>query len=408
MSSVSRLKKSKYWYARYRLPNGKRATRSTKLTDKRKARELAQQWEEAALGELSATHIQRVMSDIYKKATGTAVPSFTVREYLNKWTAAKVPQVTPSSGDKYRSCIAEFIRLLGNRADQPLRLITEADLVAFRDASAKLARNKTTNGKLTMLAAAFRDAWMDGYLPDDIAKRLKRLKLRGQESLEKLPFTQEQVDKIIKNAEGEWKGITTLGAYTGQRLGDLVNLRWGDAGQTMLVFTSRKTRRKMRVPLHPLAAKWLAANRGEHGADRYIFPKSQATFVKNRCKVAALSKQFRVLLSGLGYSEKRVYAVMGKGRNVVREFSPLSFHSFRHFLTSQLHRAGVAPAVVRDIIGHDSEMVNRIYTDIDDDTKVLGIRKFEVTSPQPPAPPSPGGVVEPFPVAATMKEASNA
>gem|GEM_PF-4726511 len=163
MSSVSRLKKSKYWYARYRLPNGKRATRSTKLTDKRKARELAQQWEDAALGELTATHIQRVMSDIYKKTTGTAVPSFTVRDYLNKWTAAKVPQVTPSSGDKYRSCIAEFLRLLGDRADQPLRHVSEADLLAFRDASAKLARNKTTNGKLTMLAAAFRDAWMDGY-----------------------------------------------------------------------------------------------------------------------------------------------------------------------------------------------------------------------------------------------------
>ncbi len=405
MSSITR--RGNIWHACYRKPSGERVTKSTKLTDKKKALALAEKWEATAKGEYTATHIQRVMSDIFKDATGAAVPSFTVREYLTNWSDVKIPQVSASSGDKYRYCVANFLRFLGERADQPMRQIIETDLVAFRNACAKLTRAKTTNGKLVMLASAFRDAWMDGYLPDDIGKRLKKIKLRGQEPLEKLPFTQEQVNNIIANADGEWKGITTLGAYTGQRLGDIVNLRWGDAGEAMVAFTSRKTKRKMRVPIHGIVEAWLLANRGKNTADKYMFPLSQATFEKNRKKVSALSKQFGALLAKLDIAKKREYRVQGKGRDTVRSFNQLTFHSFRHFLTSQLHRASVAPAVVRDIIGHDSEIVNRVYTDIDDETKLLGIRKFVTAQSQPPTPPQPGGVIEQFPVSATLQEASN-
>lgn len=83
-----------------------------------------------------------------------------------------------------------------------------------------------------------------------------------------------------------------------------------------------------------------------------------------------------------------------------------SNHSFRHFLTSQLHRSAVAPAIVRDIIGHESEAVHRIYTDIDDETKLLGIRKFVVLPPSSP-PPAQGGVIEDFPEPSPLKEAVN-
>jgi hypothetical protein len=61
---------------------------------------------------------------------------------------------------------------------------------------------------------------------------------------------------------------------------------------------------------------------------------------------------------------------------------------------------------VRAIIGHESEVVNRIYTDIDDETMLLGIRKF-VVAQQPPAPPPMDGVVEQFPLPFILKEASN-
>ena len=45
-----------------------------------------------------------------------------------------------------------------------------------------------------------------------------------------------------------------------------------------------------------------------------------------------------------------------------RNFSQLSFHSIRHTVVTQLRAAGVvAPDVVRSIVGHASETVERGY-----------------------------------------------
>jgi integrase len=224
--------------------------------------------------------------------------------------------------------------------------------------------------------------------------------------MKRLPFTQEQVDTIIQAADGEWKGITTLGAYTGQRLGDIVSWRWSDVQGSILAFISRKTGRRMRVPLHPIAEAWLTANRGQNANDKPIFPVAHAKFEKHRGNAARLSDEFYILLASLNYAERRTHHTRGKGRSAKRAFSPLSFHSFRHFLTSQLHRAGVAPAIVKDIIGHESEAVHRIYTDIDDETKQMGILKFTVPSSRPQPPPQ-GGTVEQFPASEPLKEAVN-
>ena len=52
----------------------------------------------------------------------------------------------------------------------------------------------------------------------------------------------------------------------------------------------------------------------------------------------------------------------------------LSFHCLRHNTTSWLKKAGVPESVVRDIIGHESELVSRQYTHVDDATKRNAIR----------------------------------
>jgi integrase len=397
--------RGKVWHARFRDAQGKRVSCSTKQTDIKKAREVLAKWEAAAKRELTATQVQRVMADIYREATGDTAQSFTAREYLHQWCENKAARGALRAADKYRQIVREFLEFLGRRADQPLRQLTEKDLSSFVLAAGKQVRARTANNKLTLLATALRDAWADNLLPDDICKRLKRIKLTEQEPMKRLPFTQDQVSAIIQAAEGEWKGIATLGAYTGQRLGDIVSWRWRNVGESVLAFTSRKTGRRMRVPLHPLADAWFTANRGQNSDDSPIFPISNAKLEKHRGNTSRLSDQFQGLLASLNYAEKRTHHTRGNGRNAKRAFSPLSFHSFRHFLTSQLHRAGVAPAIVKDIIGHESEAVHRIYTDIDDETKLLGIQKFVV--PASPPPPPQRGVIEAFPDPAALKEVVN-
>ena len=398
-------KRGTIWHARFRNAKDKRVSRSTKQTDKKKAQEILVKWEATARGELNATQVQRAMANIYHEATGSTAATFTIREYLNEWCENKAARGALRAAEKYRQIVREFLSFLGSRADQPLRQLAETDLSSFVLAAGKRVRARTANNKLTLLAAALRDAWSENLLPDDICKRLKKIKLTEQEPMKRLPFTQEQVNTIINAAEGEWKGIATLGAYTGQRLGDIVSLRWSNVGESVLAFTSRKTGRRMRVPFHPIAAEWLTAHRGKNSDDKPLFPIANAKFEKHNGNGARLSDEFYSLLTSLHYTQKRTHHSRGKGRNSKRAFSPLSFHSFRHFLTSQLHRFAVAPAIVRDIIGHESEAVHRIYTDIDDETKLLGIQKFVVIPPQTP-PPS-GGVIELFPAHTTLKETVN-
>ena len=59
--------------------------------------------------------------------------------------------------------------------------------------------------------------------------------------------------------------------------------------------------------------------------------------------------------------------------------SELSFHSLRHNTTSWLKNAGVPESLVRDIIGHESELVSRNYTHVDDASKREAICKLRAS-----------------------------
>ena len=56
-------------------------------------------------------------------------------------------------------------------------------------------------------------------------------------------------------------------------------------------------------------------------------------------------------------------------RSAKRSTGELSFHCLRHTATSLLKNAGISPAIVQDIIGHDSAAVSAHYTHIEADAK---------------------------------------
>jgi integrase len=52
----------------------------------------------------------------------------------------------------------------------------------------------------------------------------------------------------------------------------------------------------------------------------------------------------------------------GPGRRAV---SGVSFHCLRHTANTLVKKAGVPEAVLRDIVGHDTVEISRLYTQID-------------------------------------------
>ena len=111
--------------------------------------------------------------------------------------------------------------------------------------------------------------------------------------------------------------------------------------------------------------------------DAPIFPQAAAHKHEADGESRLLSAQFHALLVKAKLAKPRPKDKnSGKGHSVRRTVSELTFHSLRHNTTSWLKRAGVPESVVRDIIGHESELVSREYTHLDDDTKRKAIRNL--------------------------------
>lgn len=370
MASIWKHPKSKFWFACIRLPDGRRTKRSTKETDRKKAQGLAEKWEQVSRRVISATQARKVISDIYKVSTGEELSHFTPRTHCEKWLSAKKPEIDSSTAEKYTATVTEFLSFLAEKSDKDLLQLTTEDIQRFRDSMAQKSSPKTANNKLVIISQAITSAWKDGNLPEDIAGRVRKLKLQGRQQ-KRLPFTFDQVRKIYAKSSGEWLGIILLGAYTGQRLGDLATLQWKnfDERSMTLNIVSQKQNRTTRVPLTGPLATWVKSSRKNKAGNDHVFPESTATIAKNKGKVSALSKQFLNILASAGIAEKREWKSQGKGRTARRVISPLSFHSFRHTLTTELKELGGSAAVVQDIIGHDSTAVSEQYTHVNDDVK---------------------------------------
>ena len=146
----------------------------------------------------------------------------------------------------------------------------------------------------------------------------------------------------------------------------------------LLTFRSQKTGRDMVIPI----AGPLLAYLKEHlstDPDAPVFPKAAKEKREADGESRGLSSQFHALLVTAELAKPRpTDKNSGRGHSVKRTVSALSFHSLRHNTTSWLKKAGVPESVVRDIIGHESELVSRQYTYVDDETKRKAIQNLPV------------------------------
>ena len=146
---------------------------------------------------------------------------------------------------------------------------------------------------------------------------------------------------------------------------------------------TRKTSRTVMLLIAKPLAECLERLPSSDDPSAPLFPNAFAA--KERSEDGGtLSNQFYQLLVAAGLAVKRPHVSKKKGRSGKRQVGGLSFHCLRHTATSLLKNAGVSDVVARDIIGHESEAVSRVYTHIDFQTKLDAIDKLaDVTKPTP-------------------------
>jgi integrase len=368
LASIHRHPNSKFWYCCINIPGHGQLQRTTKQTDRRKAYEFAQKLETATRGNaLTEIQARKILAEIYAiRNPGEKLPGSSAREFFKSWISNKIRETAPATGIRYTRAVDSFVHSLGDRASIDISAITPRDIIRFRDSLAARLSTTTANHALKVVRMALKDAQADSLVSTNVAVGVRPAKSAG-ESGRRRPFTLPEIKRLLHAAHGEWPGIILFGLYTGQRIGDIARLTWQnlDLARGELGLVSRKTGRRVVVPLAaPLQA--FLVERPDTGDDpkQPLFPKAFAAK-----RISALSNQFYDIMADTGLVEPRKHKSNGKGRSSRRVFNELSFHALRHTATSLMKNAGVSPAVVQDIIGHDSPAVSAHYTRIEESTK---------------------------------------
>jgi integrase len=377
MPSIHRQSGRPFWFCAFTLfdsetNRSKRVLRSTKTRDKKQALEICRSWHKAALlarkGRLSADAarevIARGVSDVFTAANVESLPSVSVKLWCETWLQAKSIEAEQSTHARYARIIERFMDCIGAKSNRDLSTLQAVDITRFRDREAIALSRGTANLSLKVLRVCFGEAVRQGLLPVNPGVRVAILKTRDKSA--RRAFTLLEIKRILTACgdDTEWRGLVLFGLYLGQRLGDLAKLTWRTVNSEVgeIAFTTRKTGRRIVLPLVQPLSDYLASLPANDNPNTFIFPRAASA---NR--TGTLSNQFRDILVAAGLVEPRGHAATGKGRSQARETSEISFHSLRHSAVTMLKASGVSDVLAREIIGHESAAISRQYTHLTTD-----------------------------------------
>jgi len=392
MPSIHRQPGRPFWFCAFSIFNpethtGKRVFRSTKTRDKRQALEICRAWHKAALtarkGKLSVDAarevIARGVSDVFTAANVEALPSASIKSWCETWLQSKAIEAEESTHDRYKRIVERFIEFLGEaKSNRDLSTLQANDITRFRNREAKELARGTANLSLKVLRVCFGEAVRQGLLAMNPGVRVPILKTDDKSA--RRAFTFPEIKRILKACGDnvEWRGLILFGLYLGQRLGDLAKLTWRAVNleNGEIAFTTRKTGRRIVLPLVQPLSDYLASLPASDNPNAFIFPRAASAK-----RTGSLSNQFREFLSDAGLVEPRGHEGTGKGRSQAREPSEISFHSLRHSAVTMLKASGLSDFIAREIVGHESAAVSRQYTHLStDDLRAAMQRLPDVTN----------------------------
>ncbi len=311
MPSIHRQRGRPFWFCAYSIFNpethtSKRVFRSTKTRDKKQALEICRAWHKAELlarkGKLSVDAarevIARGVSDIFTAANVESLPSASVKSWCETWLQAKSIEAEESTHARYKRVVDRFTGSLGEaKSKRDLSTLQASDIARFRDREAKERARATANLSLKVLRVCLGEAVRQGLLTINPAVRVKLLK--SSKESKRRAFTLSEIKRILRACgdDAEWRGLVLFGLYLGQRLGDLAKLTWRavnfETGE--IAFTTRKTGRRIVLPLVQPLGDYLASLPASDNPDAFIFPRAASA-----TRTGTLSNQFREILVDAG------------------------------------------------------------------------------------------------------------
>jgi integrase len=390
MASVHKLPGKPNWFAFYSDRNGARRCKTTGTAHKREALKVAYHLQaiedKARTGNLTPDRARKVIESAVAEimvGMGAPMPRKTVREHFAGWKDSYEHSISEGTFTRYSAIVDDFVKFLGAKANRPLPALASDDVERYRQRLAGKVSGGSVNVALKVLRVSLEPAVKQGAFDRNPARLVDNM-ATSEDRQTRRPFTLEELRKILAVASMDWKTAILSGLYTGLRLGDVSALTWAnlDLQKAELTCATQKTGRTQILPIAPPLLRHLESLPAGDDPAAPLCP----TLHDKASSSGALSNEFFELMASAGLVKARKdHSKKKKGRRSTRQLSKISFHSLRHTATSLLKNAGVSDSVVMDIIGHDSALISRNYTHIDESTKRTALDKMpDVFATEPP------------------------
>jgi integrase len=380
MASIwKRSSEGKFWIACYTDVQGRQRKASTKIAalekNRAKALRVADELETAHKKRLTASQIVTLCGNLVKDLTGETMASATVRGFVGDFLSRKGGEVADKTMEAYDHIGRVFLEWLGPAADEELFRVEQKQLIAFRDHLRGLVGVATVNTRMKYLKVIFREARARRIIFENPFEGMATLKKEGGANVRR-GFSLDEIRVVIRETAGtEWQSLVRFGLYTGQRLGDLAGLRWGqvDLVNEEIRITTGKTGRVVIVPICEPLKDHILSLEAVDDPNGFVHPKA------GDLKVNRLSREFGEILGRCGFRSVVNHHEKLKDRDAKkRKVNELTFHSLRHSAVSMMKNAGISPAVVQDLVGHESAEMSAHYTLIDKPSKRKAVDSLPV------------------------------
>ncbi len=350
------------WYIGYSI-RGRRLQKSLKTPIKREAQKSLNEFLELERarrqGSLTEEYFLRVTS------RGTERPQ--ARGYMEGWLDEIKKTGTTKTHETYRATINDFLLYLDEKREGnlDLREVTAETVHAYLVHAKGVGRSaRTVNNRLKILRIPFKRAMDAGHLDRNPAVMTKPFKLKNEGV--RNAFTLAEIEAVLEKATPPWRWFIICGLYCGQRLGDIVNLRWNqiDTEKRVIRFLQGKTGNRTEVPIVQSLLDAIAELSTPTKSDDFVWPDYAELY--RETGATRLSKQFHAILVDCALAEPW-QDLGGEGKHS-RKLNRLSFHSLRHSFVSLLKSAGASEAVAMALAGHSTKAISQVYTHLGAET----------------------------------------
>src|SRR5215813_7352745 len=125
--------RSPYWIACYKDASGRWLKKSSRLTNKKDALELAHTLEHgehlARKGVFTETRLRELLEQTLERVIGGPVEHYTAETWFDWWQKKGAKKWSPATAERYSQVARDFVESLGRRAELPIEHISDKDVL---------------------------------------------------------------------------------------------------------------------------------------------------------------------------------------------------------------------------------------------------------------------------------------